>query len=146
MITVGRRDRGSAVLEFLIIGVLVLVPLLYALLTLLRLESAAMASTQAVREAARAFMMADSEAEGRTASQDAVALAMSDQGFVIPASALTIRCSPECLVPGSVLHFHLDWTVELPWLPPPFSSTDGGLPITVDYDLESDAYRSGVPA
>ena len=54
------EDQGSAVLEFLIIGLLVLVPLLYVLLTVLRVESAVMASTQAVREAGRAFMMADS--------------------------------------------------------------------------------------
>jgi len=134
-------DQGSAILEFLVIGVLVLVPVLYVLLTLLRVESAAMASTQAVREAGRAFMMSDTEEQGRRASQAAVALAMADQGFAVPPSALRITCASACLTPGSALHFHLEWTVDLPWLPPPFGGDGRGFPISIDYELQSDVYR-----
>jgi len=135
-------DQGSAILEFLVVGLLILVPLLYVLLTVLRVESAAMASTQAVREAGRAFMMSDTQEQGRRAAQAAVALAMADHGLAVPASALRITCAPACLTPGSVLHFHLDWTVDLPWLPPPLGGRDRGFPISVDYELQSDAYRA----
>jgi hypothetical protein len=126
------NEDGSAILEFLIIGVLVLVPLLYIMLTVLRVESAVMASTQAAREAGRAFMMADST------------VAMSDQGFEMPESALSITCSQACLSPASTAHVRIDWRVELPWVPTFLIGDEQGYPITVDSELRVDSYRSDV--
>ncbi|MDO8732268.1 MAG: pilus assembly protein [Actinomycetota bacterium] len=137
-------EHGSAILEFLIIGVLVLVPLLYITLTVLRVESAVFASTQAVREAARAFMMADSPTQGRYAAIAAARLAMSDQGFDMPDSALTISCNELCLSPGSATHLRLDWRVDLPWVPPLVEGERLGYPISVDSDVRVDSYRSDV--
>jgi len=138
------NEDGSAVLEFLIIGVLVLVPLLYIMLTVLRVESAVMASTQAAREAGRAFMMADSTVEARSAAKVAAQLAMSDQGFEMPESALSITCSQACLSPASTAHVRIDWRVELPWVPTFLIGDDQGYPITVDSELRIDSYRSDV--
>lgn len=137
-------DNGSAILEFLIIGVLVLVPLLYVLLTALRIESAVMASTQAVREAGRAFMMSDSLLEAKQNAQTAARLAMSDQGFELPTTALSITCSGSCLSPSSSTHVRLEWLVDLPWLPTTFGSQQLGYPVTVDSELRMDSYRSDV--
>ncbi len=136
------KDRGSAILEFLIIGVLVLVPLLYVLITVLRVESAVMASTQAVREAGRAFMMADSASEGRRNAQTAARLALSDQGFELPATSLSITCADICLSPSSSTRVRLEWRVDLPWIPSTLGGQDLGYPITVDSELRVDSYRS----
>ena len=38
-----RVDRGSAVVEFIVIGVLVLVPISYAVLSIMRVQAAAFA-------------------------------------------------------------------------------------------------------
>ena len=134
-------ERGSAILEFLIIGLLVLVPLLYVVLTIMRVESAVMASTQAVREAGRAFVMSDSPQEGLRSAETAARVALRDQGFELPASALSITCSATCLAPSSSAHLHLQWRVDLPWLP---AAVDGGpgYPITADSELRADTYRS----
>lgn len=139
------RESGSAVLEFLIIGVLVLVPLLYALLTVLRVESAMMASTQAVREAGRAFVLSDTATQGRQSALTAARLALADQGFVLPEAALRITCIGACLAPGTTAHIRLDWRVDLPWVPPFALDDAGGYPITVDSELRVDSYRSDVP-
>ena len=47
-------DRGSAVIEFIVIGVLVLVPLAYISMCVMRVQAATVASSLAVREAGRA--------------------------------------------------------------------------------------------
>ncbi len=137
-------ESGSAVLEFLIIGVLVLVPLLYVLLTVLRVESAVMASTQAVREAGRAFMMSDSLSQARLNAEMAASVAMSDQGFELPATALSITCVGVCLSPASSAHVRLKWQVDLPWFPATLGGLNPGYPITVDSELRMDSYRSDV--
>ena len=64
----GIQDRGSAVLEFIVIGVLILVPMAYIVMSVMRVQAASMASTQAVREAARAYATADSVSQGRAAA------------------------------------------------------------------------------
>lgn len=135
-------ERGSAVLEFLIVGVAVLVPLLYVLLTVLRVEAAVMASTQAVREAGRAFTMADSQGEGQRNAQAAARLALSDQGFALPPNALKVTCRPACLRPSSSAQVHLEWRVDLPWVPGNVGGHELGYPITVDSELRIDSYRS----
>ena len=135
------EDQGSAVLEFLIIGLLVLVPLLYVLLTVLRVESAVMASTQAVREAGRAFMMADSSSQGRLQALAAARLAMADQGFDMSAASLSITCGQTCLAPSSSAHIRLDWRVNLPWIPATIAGRESGYPIAVESDVRIDSYR-----
>jgi hypothetical protein len=139
-----RSDSGSAIIEFLVVGILILVPLLYATLMIIRVEAAAMASTQAVREASRAFMMADIAAQGFRDAQVASNLALADQGFQVSQDALKISCTQRCLTPESQLQVRLSWTVDLPWLPPPFSSFVDGYPISAEQELTIDTYRNSV--
>ena len=139
-----RSDIGTAIVEFLVIGVLILVPLLYATLMVVRVEAAAMASTQAVREASRAFMMADAAAQGFRDARVASNLALADQGFKVSDDALKITCSMRCLTPESQLKVQLTWQVDLPWLPPPFSTFIDGYPITTEQELTMDTYRDSV--
>lgn len=137
-------DSGTAIVEFLVVGILILVPLLYATLMIVRVESAAMASTQAVREASRAFMMADVASQGLRDARVASNLALADQGFQVSEDALRISCTNRCLTPESQLHVRLSWNVDLPWLPPPFSNYIDGYPISAEQDLVIDTYRDSV--
>ncbi|MEI7453259.1 MAG: pilus assembly protein [Actinomycetes bacterium] len=137
-------DCGTAIVEFLVIGVLILVPLLYATLMVVRVEAATMASTQAVHEASRAFMMADAAAQGFRDARVASNLALADQGFKVTDDALKVTCSMRCLAPQSQLKVQLTWKVDLPWLPPPFSHFIDGYPITAEQELTMDTYRDSV--
>lgn len=139
-----KADNGTAVVEFIFVGVLLLIPILYATLMVMRVEAAAMASTHAVREAARAFMMADTRAQGMQQARLASQAAMQDQGFTLHPDELHIDCSIRCLEPGSPIRVSLDWRVDLPWLPPPLSGWIQGFPISAEQSLNVDSYRDSV--
>jgi len=113
-----RSDEGSAIVEFLVVGVAVLVPMVYIVQCATVLHSAALASSQAVREAGRAFSTAPDEGSGRLRAVAAARLAFADQGLVLPPDALSLQCPDgPCLSAGSVVDVSLDWRVPLPWLP-----------------------------
>lgn len=137
-----RADRGSAVLEFIVIAVLVIVPLAYVVSSVMRVQAATMASTQAVREAARAFATADSVGQGRAAAITAAQVAFEDQGFVLPESAIGIQCPRACLEPGSSITVTLDWQVGLPWMPSSLAQGRSmSVPIDVVHVVPVDTYR-----
>ncbi len=134
-------DEGNAVIEFIIIGVLVLIPMAYLVLCVMRVQAATFASTQAVREAGRAFNSADSVRQGHVSARTAARLAFSDQGFEFPEAALRISCpASPCLAAGSVAEISLNWQVLLPWIPAGLSS-EVSVPIEVNHLAPVDDYR-----
>lgn len=135
-----RDDRGGAVLEFIVVGVLVLIPMAYAVMSVMRVQAAVFASTQAVREAARAFVTADSVASGHQRARVAARLAFDDQGFTLPAQALAVECSGACLAPATAVDVRIDWRVDLPWVPASLDSV-ASMPITATHTLQVDTYR-----
>jgi hypothetical protein len=112
-------DDGSAVVEFVTLGVLLLVPVVYLVLTLGRIQAAAYAADGAAREAARAFAAADDEPAGRARAQAAVRLGLLDQGFdVDPLRAATIECRQKpCLSPEGRVVVRVSVDVILPGVP-----------------------------
>lgn len=138
-----RNDSGSAVVEFLVVGITVLVPLVYLVQCAMAVHAGALASTQAVREAGRAFSMAASEAEGRSRAVAAGRLAFRDQGVDLPAGALRVTCpDAPCLTPGSVVDVDLDWRVQLPWVPADWASSSRlSVPISAHQRVPIDDYR-----
>ena len=75
------RDRGSAIIEFVFVAILVLVPLVYFVVAVASVQRSTLAVTQAAREAGRAFATANSTAEGVERARAAVRLALADQGL-----------------------------------------------------------------
>lgn len=135
------RDDGNAIIEFLVIGVLILIPMAYLVICVMQVQAATFAATQAVREAGRAFSSADSLPRANAAAQMAARLAFEDQGLVLPASALHITCAgAPCLTPGGVAEVALAWNLELPWLPASLGSR-ASVPISVQHLVPIDDYR-----
>ncbi len=119
----GCSDRGSASLEFITAGLLMLVPLVYLILTLGTIQSAALATEGAARHGARVFVQADSTAAGATAARRALDLALADHGLDPSDVSLSISCTPN---PGQC-HTRRGWVtvdvsvrVPLPLVPPIF--------------------------
>lgn len=97
-------DSGSALIEFLGAALILLIPTLYLVVTLGRVQAATFASEGAAKEAGRALSLAENVADGSRRAEAAVGLALADQGFtsVDPFGALTVSCSTAvCLEPGS---------------------------------------------
>lgn len=119
----GCGDRGSASLEFLVAGLLMLVPLVYLILTLGTIQSAALATEGAARQAARVFVQAPSTVAGAEAAQRALDLALADHGLEAVESALRIACEPrpaQCHTRRGWVTVEVAVRVPLPLVPPVF--------------------------
>lgn len=138
----GEPERGSALVEFLGVSLVLLVPLVYLILTTARIQAASFAAEGAAREAGRLIAQADSIEEGVSAAELGVELAFADQGLEVDgASALEISCSvPDCLVAGEYVSVQVSTGVSLP-LAPDFLA--GTLPTAVTITAEAMTAVSG---
>jgi len=115
-----RDERGSAVVEFSWLALLLIVPLIYVMLAVFDVQRASYGATAATRAAGRAFVIVPaglSEDEARSRAFEAARLAMKDQGIELTSDELTISCSPACLQPGSTVTVTLTTDVRLPLIP-----------------------------
>ncbi len=103
-----RSDEGSVLLEVVVLGVGLLVPLLYGAISIMDVEAARFAATSAAREAARAYVHAPTVSQARSSARMAARLVLHDahRAPVQP----QIICVGGCLVPLS----HVNVTVRLP--------------------------------
>ncbi len=115
----GPDDAGSALVEFLGISLVLLVPLVYLVLVLGRIQAATFAVEGAAREASRVFVAADDSQQGAARAVTSVRVALADQGFDDdPATALDVRCSVDpCLTPGAEVAASVEVRVPLPFVP-----------------------------
>jgi hypothetical protein len=111
-------EGGSAVVEFVFLAVLLMVPLFYLVMMLARLQAGAYAASTAAREAGRAFVTATSEDEAQAQAQAAARIAFEDQGFGRGDAALVLRCdgSP-CVRPEGRIEMSTTVVVPLPLVP-----------------------------
>lgn len=112
---VGHDERGSAVVEFVFLTVVVLVPLIYLVLTVARIQAGTYAVAQASREAGRAYVTAETgdDAPGRASA--AAQIAFADFGFV---GELDIGCDgAPCLRPEGRVTVRAVVEVPLPLVP-----------------------------
>jgi hypothetical protein len=115
--TRGSDDRGSAVVEFVWLGVLLMVPLVYVVMAAVTVQRAAFAETAAAREAARAYATAGSDAAGEQRAEEAVALVMRDHGVPWTPPGRIVSCGECAYAPGSTFTVDLRRTVRLPFVP-----------------------------
>jgi hypothetical protein len=142
-------EEGNAILEFIMLTALFLIPLTYLILAVFQVQGAAYGATEAARESGRAFVEAGSLDSARAQSCAAARIALHDQGaaFSDCATQLQISCVSEetCtaqLAPGTMIRAHLEMTVALPFLP----SSIFGIPLTITvsatHDKVVDQYRA----
>ena len=115
-----RDERGTAIVEFVWLAILLLVPLLYIVLAVFDTQRASYAASAAARSASRAFVTAPDQTTAYARAQAAARLAFGDQGIDEAAFRLTITCRPDprhCLTPGSVVAAEVRSAADLPLLP-----------------------------
>ncbi len=94
-LTLARDDSGSAVIEFIFVAVIVMVPLIYLIVSVAQIERSSLAVGQAAREAGRAFATADSTADALRRADVAARLALEDQGLQ-ETPQLSFHTGPGC--------------------------------------------------
>ena len=113
-----RSERGSAVVEFVFLTVLLMVPLFYLVMTVSRVQAGSYAASTAAREAGRAYVTAVDEASAGARAEAAARLAFEDQGFNADESGLSMRCDgTPCLRPDGRVEMTATVVVPLPLVP-----------------------------
>ena len=111
-------DEGSASLEFLTIGLILLVPTVYLVLTVSSIQAAAFAVEGAGRQAARVFVQAPDLVSAEASAERALAFALADHGIEEEA-VLTVTCQPAaCLTRQGFVTVDIELSVALPLVPP----------------------------
>jgi Flp pilus assembly protein TadG len=112
-----RDEEGSAVVEFVFLGVLLLVPVVYLVLTVGQLQAGSFAVVGAADQAAKVYVDAPTAQEADTRARVAARIALADFGFSPEQAAVDIACSGECLAPGSTVTVVVRLDVPLPLIP-----------------------------
>ena len=121
-------DEGSASLEFLTVGMLLLVPLVYLVIAVSVIQAAAFAVEGAVRQAARVFVQAPDAAAAEASAQRALQFALADYDITVPAT-LSVTCTKDpCLTRQEFVTVSVDVSVPLPLVPP---AIVGSFPLAV---------------
>jgi Flp pilus assembly protein TadG len=140
-------DDGNAIVEFVYLAILLLVPLTYLLLTVFRVQAASYAVSGATREAGRVFVTTTSADDADARAATGASIVLADSGLELDETELRISCSAHpCLTPGGTVEVSIGYDVGLPFLP---RFLDGALPASVHVQgrhLEVvDRYRSVSP-
>ncbi len=113
-----RDECGTALVEFVWLGIVLLVPLVWIVLSVFEVQRGAFAVSSAARSAARAFALADTDAVGEARARAAIRQAFDDQGGADRGFRVRISCgSADCHVAGEVITVQVWTRVELPLLP-----------------------------
>lgn len=107
-------ERGSAVVEFIFLGVLLLVPLVYLIVTAGQVQGAAYAVVGAADHAAKVYAAAGPDGSPEAQARAAAELALSDFGFDGPGVEIAVVCSAVCHAPGSTVTVTVAFDVPLP--------------------------------
>ncbi|GAA1142193.1 hypothetical protein [Nocardioides aquiterrae] len=116
----GGDERGSALVELSWLGILLLVPLLWIVVSVFDVQRGAFGVSGAARAAGRAYALAPTDAEGRARADAAARQALEDQGVHGAPVSVTISCSPyphDCHSGTSVITVRVASRIDLPLLP-----------------------------
>ncbi|MEO6885471.1 MAG: TadE/TadG family type IV pilus assembly protein [Jatrophihabitantaceae bacterium] len=141
-------DGGSAIVEFVFVAVVVMVPLVYLLVAVAAVQRTQLAVTQAAREAGRAFATSATSAQAPARVRAAVRIALADQGLPDDAQtrfvALGSGCDAASIVPvltaGAQFAVCVSRRVDLPAVP---SVVQGrGITVVGRYMVHVDEFRA----
>jgi hypothetical protein len=114
------HDEGSAALEFVTAGFLLLIPLVYLVLAMAAIQGGALSVEGASRQAARVFVQAGDAGSARVRAQTAIDFALDDFGLGKAPSTVTISCRPDpavCLTRRGFVTITVTASVPLPLVP-----------------------------
>ena len=104
--------------EFVGLGLLLLIPIMYLVVTVARVQAGSFAVVAAAEQAGQAVSVLEPEELGRTEVHEVAAVAARDHGFAPEDLEVTVSCSDgACESPGAVATVHARVTVRLPGVP-----------------------------
>lgn len=113
-------QRGSGLIEAVWLGVLLLLPLLWVVLSVFEVQRGSFGVSGAARAAARAFALAPDDAAGQRRAEAVARQALADQGLREVPLRVVVTCTPyphDCHRGTSVVTVRVESAVSLPLLP-----------------------------
>lgn len=137
-------DDGTASVEFILFGIALLIPLMYLLVTVFSIQSAAYGVSSASREAGRAFVQSPGGTDPQTRAFAAARVALLDHGIELAPEQLIVTCSASpCLTPGATVDVNLELDVALPLLPNIFGDAPASVAVHGRHTAVVDRFRPG---
>src|SRR6478735_959221 len=87
-------EQGSAVVEFVFLSALLMVPLVYFIITVGQIQGGSYAVVGAADQAAKVYVAQPDAASGRAAAEQAVLLALADYGQPAENASVDTSCEP----------------------------------------------------
>ncbi|MCD4849312.1 hypothetical protein LN996_00660 [Arthrobacter sp. AK01] len=113
-----QAQKGSAVVEFTFLAVLLMVPLVYFVVTVGQIQGGSFAVVGAADQAAKVFVTRTDATGARAAAEGAVLLAVRDYGHTANQASVDIACDrADCLSAGASVTVTVGLDVPLPMLP-----------------------------
>jgi Flp pilus assembly protein TadG len=144
-------ERGSAIIEFVFVTVIVLLPLIYVVVAAAAVQHSQLAVSQAAREAGRAYATSDSATHAAARALAAAHISLADQnldnGMTLRYVAAGAGCSasevaPQ-LVPGAQFTVCVIRHTTLPAIPSILAGQ--GITSVGEYVVHIDDYRTVAP-
>ena len=124
-------EDGTASLEFVTAGMILLLPMVYLVLTMSALQAGSLAVEGAARQAVRVYVQAPDSRNAKAEAERAIRFALADYGLDSSAASVSISCSPrlaDCLRRRTTVSITVGVSIGLPLVPT--ALTFGG-PLTV---------------
>jgi Flp pilus assembly protein TadG len=114
-------ERGSAALEFILVGMLLLVPLVYLIVSLGLIQGQSLGAEAGARHIARAASESSAVASARASTDLILRSVVEEYGLDAESVAVALECRPagvNCPEAGSTLIVTIRTRVALPLVPP----------------------------
>jgi len=140
-------DGGSAIVEFVFVAVVIMVPLVYLIASVASVQRSQLAVSQAAREAGRAYATSDTAVEARARVIAAVRLALADQGLPDDSTVRFVAADDDCdgpsvtprLTPGAEFAVCVTRRADLPGVPSLLAGR--GIRTRAEYVVHVDDFR-----
>jgi Flp pilus assembly protein TadG len=144
-------ERGSAIIEFVFVTVIVLLPLIYVVVAAAAVQHSQLAVSQAAREAGRAYATSDSATHAAARALAAARIALADEnlddGMTLRYVAAGASCSSSevapRLAPGAQFTICVIRHTTLPAIPSILAGQ--GITSVGEYVVHIDDYRTVAP-
>jgi Flp pilus assembly protein TadG len=144
-----RDDSGSAIIEFVFVAVIVMVPLIYVVVAVAAIQRSELAVSQAAREAGRAFATSDRSGDALARARAAVTIALRNHGLSDDADLKYVPAGRSCtdgvattprLVAGAQFTICVIRHVSVPGVPRVVAGK--GITTVGEYVVHVDDYRA----
>ena len=144
-----RDERGSALVEFTWLAVILIVPLVWLVLSVFEVQRGAFATSPAARAGGRAYALAPDDATGVQRVNAAARQVLADQGADGQQAQVSVRCETptpgSCHVGTAVVIVDVESSVALPMSPEVLGREAASFALTATHRVPIGQYVESAP-